>query len=52
MKKKALTYKERQDVMWALEEFAAELVKRDSVAANESADRLRKLREQFESGER
>lgn len=52
MKKQALTYKERQDVIWALEEFATELVKRDSVVANESAERLRLLSKQFESGER
>jgi hypothetical protein len=52
MKKKALTHKERQDIMWALAGFADKLREHDSVAASESADRLRLLRERFESGER
>lgn len=50
--KKALTYKERQDVIWALEQFADALDERDSVAATESSARLRRLRVKFVNGER
>lgn len=52
MAKKALTYKERQDVIWALEEFANRLDEHDSVSADESAARLRRLRVKFVNGER
>lgn len=52
MKKKVLTYKERQDVIWALEQFADALDERDSVVAIESAARLRRLRVKFVNGER
>jgi hypothetical protein len=38
-----LTYKERQDILWALEEQVSRLAEHDSVAADESAARLRKL---------
>jgi hypothetical protein len=50
--RKALTYKERQDVMWALEEFAKRLDEHDSVSADESADRLRRLHVKYRNGER
>ncbi len=53
MKKKALTYKERQDVIWALEEHAKELeMYADNSEALESAARLRRLRVKFVNGER
>jgi hypothetical protein len=38
-----LTYKERQDILWSLEEMVSRLTEHDSVAADESATRLRKL---------
>jgi len=43
------TYKERQDILWSLEEMVSRLAEHDSVAADESAARLRKLAEKVKN---
>lgn len=50
--RKALTYKERQDVMWALEEHEKRLIERNDPTALESAARLHRLHVKYLNGER
>lgn len=47
-----LTYKERQDVMWALEEHARQLIAQNDPTATESATRLQRLYIKYRNGER
>lgn len=50
--RKALNYKERQDVMWALQEHARHLIAQNDPTATESADRLQRLYIKYRNGER
>jgi hypothetical protein len=43
------TYKERQDILWSLEEMVSRLAEHDSEPADKSAARLQKLLLKMES---